>query len=833
MPVHYDLTVTPDIERERFSGEVVIHVTVQRPTTSIVLNSAEIAYREAAVVARGERQTAKVDLDEANEQATLTFAKALPIGPAEIRLAYDGILNRQLRGFYLGVADGKKHLASQMEATDARRAFPSFDEPDLKATFQITVVAEQAHAVISNSPVESESPAPVAGKRIVRFEPTPRLSTYHIALVVGDFACISDSFQGMPLRICAAPSRVELGHFAMKVTKDALAWFNRYFEIPYPFAKLDQIALTDFQAGAMENPGAITYRETVLLVDEASAPLQRRRASAETIAHEIAHIWFGDLVTMRWWDDIWLNEGFASWMGDRAIESIRPAWIPASTNSKVAGGPMASDVLAATRPIRKSAETPAEIDQLFDGIAYGKTQAILRMIEAYVGDEKFRDGINLYIRRNAWGNASSGDFTGAIDDATTGVVSEIVSSYVSQPGVPLVRVKSRCEGEETVVDLEQSRFLLRGTRTADIEQQLWSIPVCFTGASCVILRERNQSFRLPGCHASLFPNAEGHGYYLTSMEPSAYSTLTTDRAALSPAERLTLMRDQWYLVQAGLRPLGDYLDMAAQFQGDQAVAEQILATLAYATRQMATADEQPRLQALLRRQSEPLLRDLGWSPRADDTLEQRGLRTTVINLLGDEVADTATRRRATELTRRWLRDRSALAPEVVVEVTRVGVIGGDKRLYDAILAGYRTSNDPTLKARFLGLLSAFRDPALLQRTLGLTLTDTIRSQDMAGVLGGVVANPAGGELAWAFINENWAALEKKIPQGHVGRVISSMASAAPCSDTWAARVRQLTTEHDLPHASRAARTALERISNCVALRASQRASLNEWLQRQR
>src|SRR5688572_5035414 len=498
IPEHYRLTITPDIDRERFSGEVAIDAGVQVPTTTIELNAAEIEFRSAEVTAGGETQTARVTVDEKAERATLIVDRPLPIGRATIRIAYDGILNRQLRGFYLGIAGGRKYLASQMEATDARRAFPSFDEPDLKATFQINVIAEERHAVISNSAVESETAGPVAGRKTVRFATTPRLSTYHIALIVGDFACLTDSVDGLPLRVCAQPDKVELGRYALAATKDVIRDLNRYFEINYPFTKLDQIALTDFSAGAMENPGAVTYRETVLLVDPATAPIATQRRSIGTIAHELAHMWFGDLVTMRWWDDIWLNEGFASWLGSRTIERIRPQWTAAAAGATAVGRPMPSDVLAATRPIRKSAETPDEIDQLFDGIAYGKTSALLRMLESYVGEEKFRQGINLYMARNAFSNASSGDFAGAIDDATGGAVTEILASYVSQPGVPIVRVNSRCEGKETVVALTQSRFAL-GKETADQEAQLWSIPVCFDGGSCVVLRERSQTFRLPGC----------------------------------------------------------------------------------------------------------------------------------------------------------------------------------------------------------------------------------------------------------------------------------------------------------------------------------------------
>ncbi|HET7707392.1 MAG TPA: M1 family metallopeptidase [Thermoanaerobaculia bacterium] len=829
IPEHYVLTVTPDIEAERFSGEVTIEAGVQLPTDTIELNSAEIQFRSAEVTAAGQTQKARVTVDEKAERATLKVDRPLPIGPATIRIAYDGILNRQLRGFYLGIASGKKYLASQMEATDARRAFPSFDEPDLKATFQINVIADEKHMVISNAPVESETGGPVDGKKTVRFATTPRLSTYHIALVVGDFACLSDSVDGLALRVCSQPDRVELGRFALDATKDVIRDLNRYFDIDYPFTKLDQIALTDFSAGAMENPGAVTYRETVLLVDPKTAPIGSQRRSIGTIAHELAHMWFGDLVTMRWWDDIWLNEGFASWLGSRTIERIRPQWTSATAAARDVGQPMGSDVLVATRPIRKSAETPDEIDQLFDGIAYGKTESLLRMLEAYVGEEKFRQGINLYMQRNAFDNASSGDFAGAIDDATGGAVTEILASYVSQPGVPLVRVESsRCEGSDTIVALSQSRFVLDAKRK--VEQGLWSIPVCFDKGSCVVLRERTQTFRIPGCGQPLFANNEGFGYYITAYDPSVHRGFTAPKA-LSASERTALMRDEWLLVRAGERKLGAYLELASSFESDPELAEDVLGQLKYAARYLVADADRPLLQAFLRRQAAPHLRDLGWASRPSDTPEQRQLRTTVLGILGDEGNDTATQRRARELTNRWLRDRSAISPEVVSEVTRLAAIDGDARLYDTFLQGYRTAKTPAEKARFLTLLTAFRNPALIQRTLELTLTDEVRAQDIAGVLSGVIANPAAGEAAWKFLNDNWTALAKKIPTNHLGRVVGSMASTS-CDPLWAERIRQFTTEHPLPQAGRATRMALESIGNCVALRNLQQASLSEWLRRQ-
>ncbi|HUP48929.1 MAG TPA: M1 family metallopeptidase [Thermoanaerobaculia bacterium] len=829
LPQHYVLTITPDLPAERFAGEVTIAVSVQRPVRRIELNAAEITFREATVASGGETQRADVSVDEQAERATLTLPRSLEVGPATIRISYDGVLNRRLRGFYIGSADGKKYLASQLEATDARRAFPSFDEPDLKATFQINVIADRQHAVISNEPIESETAGPGEGKKTVRFAPTPRLSTYHIALIVGDFACLSGTAAGDLSRICAAPERVELGRFALQATDDVLTELTRYFEIPYPFRKLDQIALTDFAAGAMENPGAVTYRERILLADERTAGVDSLHGSLSTIAHELAHMWFGDLVTMRWWDDIWLNEGFATWMARRVVARVRPQWTTETSDVAAAGRSMAGDVLLATRPIRRSAETPHEIWQLFDGIAYGKTAALLRMLEAYGGEEKFRDGVNLYMRRNAFGNASAGEFATAIDDATGRDVAEILSSYINQPGVPLVEVRSRCEGDANVVTLRQSRFLAGSERPAAVDSQIWTIPVCFGGGECVLLREREQTFRMAGCRQPLFANASGLGYFLTAYGEGEYARLAAERERLSPAERYALLRDGWFLVRAGKRDIADHLDLALALGPDRHVADSVLSQLDYVERYLVDDSQRARLQAAMRRLGEPLLRDLGWTRRPGESPEERRLRSDLVTFLGERAADPVTARRARELTHRWLRDRRSIEPEMLPEVLRVAAAGGNARLYESYLRRYRTTTDPREKARLLALLGAFRDPALLGRTLQLTLTEDVRSQDIASVLASVIANPAGREMGWRFLNENWNALETKIPPAHTGRVIGAIVG---CDRTWSDRLRHFVAEHPLPQSQRAVAQTLERIETCAALRMTQQGSLAEWVGRQ-
>ena len=376
-PTHYALWFAPDLEQETFRGRETIAVTLAAPATSITLHAAEITFGEVTVKDTGGTQTARVTLDEKTETATFTVPRAVSKGPATIQVTYAGILNDKLRGFYLSRANGRKYAVSQMEATDARRAFPSFDEPAYKATFAISLMIDAADHAISNGRQVSDTPGPEPGKHTVTFAPTPKMSTYLVALLVGDFVCRSGSADGIPIRVCSTPDKLGLTAFALTAAEQQVAFFNRYFGIRYPYDKLDIIGVPDFAAGAMENAGAITFRERMLLADEATASVGVRTQVALVVAHELAHQWFGDLVTMKWWDDIWLNEGFATWAANKPVAAWKPEWkldVAAAGDTQTALG---LDVLRSTRAIHTDVSTPAQINEVFDPIAYEKTAGVL------------------------------------------------------------------------------------------------------------------------------------------------------------------------------------------------------------------------------------------------------------------------------------------------------------------------------------------------------------------------------------------------------------------------------------------------------------------------
>jgi aminopeptidase N len=482
IPDHYNLWFAPDLAKDTFRGRTRIDARSVTSGRSLTLHAAELTFGEVRITAGGRTQTATVTMNPQQETATLTVAEPIAEGPVSIDITYTGVLNDKLRGFYKSVANGRKYAVTQLEATDARRAFPSFDEPRFKATFDVSLTVPQGDTVISNGRLKADSPGPEPGTHTVTFERTPKMSTYLVAMLVGDFVCRDGRSDGTAIRVCTTPDKIGQAGFALQAAEQQLAFFNNYFGIKYPFGKLDIIGVPDFAAGAMENAGAITFRERALLVDEASASIAQRRTVASIVAHEIAHQWFGNLVTMKWWDDIWLNEGFATWAANKPLAVWRPDWKMEMNVAEELQAAMGLDTLASTRAIRTKVETPDEINEVFDPIAYEKTGSVLAMIEAYVGPEAFRRGVSSYLKRFAYSNASGEDFWAEMTRVTGKPVDQILRSFVDQPGIPLLSVETSSGGGSTEVRLTQQRFWLTAPAGTPAPQT-WTLPICIKQGS--------------------------------------------------------------------------------------------------------------------------------------------------------------------------------------------------------------------------------------------------------------------------------------------------------------------------------------------------------------
>ena len=716
VPTHYTLKLTPDLKTATFSGVESIDMNIGQPTRSITLNAIEIAFQSVTIYPNGPQQTGTVSLDPEKQQATFTFPQTVPAGSATIKIRYTGLLNNELRGFYLSKTARRNYAVTQFEATDARRAFPCFDEPAFKARFDISLVIDAGDTAISNTPIVADSPGPGINKHTLEFATTPKMSTYLVAFLVGDFQCTGDQQDGVDLRVCSTPDKVALTPYALGIAKYVLHYYDGYFGIHYPLKKLDLIGIPDFEAGAMENFGAITFRETDLLLDPKTAPVADKEYVALTIAHEMAHQWFGDLVTMQWWDNIWLNEGFATWMENKPVAAMHPEWnIP----QVVAGDEQNTldiDAQPTTRAIRAKAGTPAEIDQMFDSIAYGKAGDVLLMVENYLGEETFRKGVHAYLAAHEYGNATAQDFWNAQAAVSHKPVDKIMESLVAQPGAPILSFGTPADGR---VSVEQKRFFLSPGMEPNPEQK-WTLPVCFKTADaldCELATPETAGLKVPPA-GLFFANAGGKGYYRSAYEPAQYAALVAHaESGLTPLERISLAGDKWAQMRAGKATVGDYLDLAAALKSDpnaDVLSNAFENVGVVADRVASTKAERDALAAWIRRTFAPEYAKLG-PPAPGDSPNTRELRAHLFSLLADRGNDADLIAQARKIADRYLSDPASVDPTLGQAALQVAAENGDAALFDRMEDVYKSSKDPDLQETALRLLVMFDNPALLER----------------------------------------------------------------------------------------------------------------------
>jgi aminopeptidase N len=835
-PENYKLTFTPDLEKATLQGNETISLRVLKPTSEITLNAVDIDFQEVAITSGGATQKAKVTPQKENEMVVLAVEKPLAAGPATIHITYTGILNSEMRGLYLGKDDkGRKYAASQFEATDARRAFPSFDEPDYKATFDITAVADKDLVAISNQKVLSDTPGP-GDKHTVKFATTAKMSSYLAALVVGNFEYIEGEADGIPIRVYSTPGKKEMGKFALESAEHVLAYYDKYFGIKYPYGKLDLIGLPDFSAGAMENTGCITFREVILLIDEQHGSIDLKKTIASVIAHEMAHQWFGDLVTMKWWDDIWLNEGFATWMSSKPVQAWKPEWNFDLDDASQSGNTMNVDSLASTRPIHQAAETPAQIQELFDGIAYGKTAAVLRMLEAYLGEDTFRAGVNAYLSQHQYANATADDFWGAQAKTSKKPIDKIMPTFVKQPGVPILDVKAQCVAGTTKVTLDQQRYFTDRSKFESPGDQLWQIPVCLKGSAgasaqkCELITKKEETVSLPGCSAWVLANANATGYYRAGYQPEMVKALASDaEGKLTPAERISLQADIWASVRVGREPVGDYLAFAQGLQADRnrAVLETTLGRLNYIGQYLVNDADRESFRAWLRQLLTPAFAEVGWEPKTGESDEQKTLRGRLFGSLGYDARDPQVLAQARKIADKFIDDPTSVDRELAGGAFGLAALNGDPAFYDKIMGALKNAKTPEEYYGYLFTLAQFSDPKLLQRTLDFAISPDVRSQDALQLIGGVIQNPVGEKLAWDFVQTHWDAVAKAGGPFASAQVVG--ATAVFCDAGMRDQVTDFFAVHKVAAAERTFRQSIERINNCVDLKSRQEPQLSSWL----
>jgi aminopeptidase N len=830
VPEHYTLRFEPDLRQETFSGEETIRVDLRQRVAAIEMHAVTLTLRDVTV---GDAH-ATVESEPDKEMVLLNLDHPVGPGPASIHIAFDGTLRQQLRGFYLSTTRRRNYAVTQFEATDARRAFPCFDEPAMKATFDITIVAAKGDRAISNMPAVSDRELP-DGRHEVHFATTPRLSTYLVALLVGDFDCTQPAdADNVPVRVCATPEQASLTAFARTTAADEIRFYDRWYGIHFPFPKLDNVGIPDFQAGAMENAGAITYRETALLAG-ASSSADRRRAIAGTIGHEIAHQWFGDLVTMKWWNDIWLNEGFATFMTPKAIAAIHPEWDVAAESAEEKHDSIASDASRATRAIRTNVAGSDEINELFDAIAYGKTASVLAMVEHWVGDEPFRHGIQAYLRKYSFANAAGEDFWSTMTASTGRPIDRVMTSFVFQPGVPVITATQRCANGTRSVELAQERLILAGGKSGES----WEVPLCArTTASrseqCVVLAKPAQTVTFHGCDAPLLLNASGTGYYVTQYAPSDLAALRPHLAQLSPAERVTLLGDDWLLVRARRRDIRDDLSLVAALPAHVTRSEMIEVRdrIRAITDNLVTDADRAAWRQWVATNVGRLVPAGGWCATGapacrNESDEQREVRANALTALGYGAEDPQLLAAARELALRWIDAPDSVDATLAEAALALAAQHGDAALYDRIAAAIPKARTPEERQRLASALFHFRDPALIQRAIDYATGGEVRSQDAPRYLANLLANPAARTQTWEWLRANWSGVSKRLPYWAMSAAVGSLGTS--CDPRTRSEIAEFFKTHRAPGAERRIRAADEQIVTCAAFKADQAPRLEEML----
>jgi puromycin-sensitive aminopeptidase len=833
-PTAYEASLSLDLAARAFSGELRIQLALSAPAGEIVLHATDLAVSSAELRAGGRAQRASaIRAAPESETVVLAFDEPAPGGPGELRLTWSGRFSPGLRGLYDA---GGGIAATQFEAADARRVFPCFDEPGFKATWSLTVEAPAGVAVLSNGTVEREET--LAGRRRLRFSETPPLPTYLVALVAGRLEAHPPvTVRRIPVRTWAQPEKLALTGFGQDVAVEVLPRLEDYFGVPYAFGKLDQAGLPEFEAGAMENAGLVTYREVALLLDPATASLAQKKRVAEVVTHELAHQWFGNWVTMTWWDDLWLNEAFATWMAYKVVDAWLPAWRVWLDFDQGKAAAQQLDALRSTHPIRAEVRNVAEAGEAFDLITYEKGGAVLRMIEGYLGEGRFRDGIRLYMRRHARGNAIADDLWGALAEASREPVVELANGWIGQPGFPLVSVARLGR----TLRLEQRRFWSDPASAPAGEAVTWPVPLVLrygdgerVTEQRVLLREASAEVPLVGEGDPDFvcANAGATGFYRVAYDATGLAALARHLPRLAPAERIALLSDEWALVRAGAREIGPFLDLVASFgaEQDHAVLDELVARLGGIEHRLVSDRDRPALAALVATLFGPRLAETGWDAAPGEPDERRLRRAAAVRALGLVARAEGVARDATARLDRWIAgDRGALEPNLHDAAVSMAARAGDAARFDQLRGLFEGETDPAFRRRWLLALAAFEDPALAARAIALAFGDEVPLQDSASFVAALLANRSAREPFWARLRSDWDTLHARVKGAPMllRRVVEAMGSLVERRHLEEAEA--FLAAHPLEEARQATAQTLERLRQDVALRERTQGGIGAWL----
>ena len=843
-PLHYELSLEVDPNQPRFSGKVRILVQVPAVTSYVVLHGRGLNVRSAAAqvgagFTEGVPASAAARVSHgghAPDEIVLTFDRPLATGQAVLNLSFDAAFDDSLAGLYRVKEDGRWYAYTQFEATDARRAFPCFDEPGFKVPFNVSVVAPAGLMAISNMPEQHQES--VSGGIRFDFATSPPLPTYLVAVAVGDFEVRAGQTSPLPIRLVTTKGKAHLGGLALEDTAALVGELSRYFHVGYPYPKLDIVAVPNFAAGAMENAGLITFRDELLLLDEKHASQRARMSSAEVIAHELAHQWFGDLVTTAWWNDLWLNEGFASWAQDKVIERWKPSFRTHAERLLGLADVMTTDSLASARAVRQPVRSTGEANEAFDGLTYVKGAAILGMIEHSMGGLAFQRGIESYMRTNAWKAATADDLLHALDQASGKNISLIAASFLDRPGVPVVTVAADCKSRPASLIVTQSSWHLLGATTSANAPAPWIIPLDIrtdSGGSSELLTQPSATAPVAKCPTWISPNDGGFNYYRYALDEKRWTALAKTLPTMDVENRLGFVTNLWAGVRSGGLSPDVLLRLLPSFdtEQDRVVVDAEIAALSGVSHALVTDAARPAFAKYVLARLAPHQHPAAGSAHkgevqtpTDEALERRALFAA----LGNLADEPATLDEASRLTSSWLADPSTVDPDLARAAVVLGSRKAGPERIAALRAAMKGAKNPYDRKTAMLALGGFGDPGALDKGLDVVLSDDVPTQDVRTVLADAASHPTTHRRTLEWVTQHWDALRSKLPGFLAGRIFGISAEA--CTKEEVERMSSFfgPKAAEMDGARRPLEEALEAASFCQTLHDKDAATVDQFFQ---
>jgi aminopeptidase N len=836
IPQHYAITIEPDMKTLNFKGSEVVDINVQKAGHTIVLNSLELNIIRAILVGES-GQNATIKGDDRTQIVSLTFPQAVKEGSHKLKLEFEGKIGAQSQGLhyikYPTDKGEKVMLATQMEATDARRMFPCWDEPVYRTTYQLKVTVPHSFMAVSNTPVETERVTSDELKTVT-FSSTPKMSSYLMVLIAGELEALEGESEGVQLRVITTEGKKEKGQYALEATKKLLPYYNEYFGMKYPLPKLDQIAIPGGFGGAMENWGGITYNESILLFDPNTSSQDTKETIFAVLSHEIAHQWFGNIVTMAWWDNLWLNEGFASWMGTKATDHFNPEWNIWLRANAAKNFVMRSDARKTTHPIQQPVNNPTDAARIFDEITYLKGEAFIRMLEAYLGDSPFRQGIRSYMKSHQYSNTTTADLWYDLEKASSKPISKIASGWTEQPGFPTVNVKSSCQSGERTLTLEQERFTVNDPNPKSLQ---WQIPIAISyvaenkPVSYVLLSQKMITVPGGGCNSPVKLNAGNVGYYRVKYDPAIFDQLMKAMNKLSDADRLNLLSDTWALAEAGHGSATDYLELAEAMRDETnlAIWEEIITRLLFIDDLQIGQPGRERFKAYARSLLGPVFRRIGWEVKPGAAKSVSQLRSRLIFALG-RLKDEAVIAEARERFRAFVLNPQSLPADLREPVFYVVGSYSDRETFEQLHGLARQSQNTEEKHQFYRAMQGALDPKLAEENLKIALLDELPPEEAAFSLFGVAGSGEHAELTWKFAQQHMKELTSKLASFSKGAYVPGllgMFSETTRADELEAYSKRNLPAEDQPEVAKAA----EQIRFKAALKQREMPKIDRWASR--